>query len=401
MNRNIKRIIALVLVLGTVSAVAPATNVNLLTTRAYASDDENDDETLDSLELETSSGSTIKIYSDSDYDSDSRLDDDDTPDETTYYAKTSSNTINIKTSGPNSRYIKVFKGTSSSTKGKSISSDISLSSESSTLVVRVYNNKPDSDVRYDDGDVASEYKIKVKYTGSDSDSSTSTSTDNADDYDDIYLDRLSVDGESISLSESKVNYSYNVASNVDEVTVKATPNDEDEDEVTIDGSTVDDSDKYKKTISLSKGDNKIKIEVENDDNDNRVYTLNIIRGTSTSTGTSTTTESSTIKDINESQWVLVNGRWQYNDALGLPIKNTWFFDKNLGKNYYLQADGSMAIGWLFNNGKWYYLGTNGAMNTGWVIDGGKYYYLDPASGVMAANTKIGLYKLGYDGAWIR
>ena len=97
----------------------------------------------------------------------------------------------------------------------------------------------------------------------------------------------------------------------------------------------------------------------------------------------------------------MNGKWQYNDALGNPIKNTWFFDKNLGKNYYLQFDGSMATGWLFNNGKWYYLGTNGAMNTGWIIDGGKYYYLDPASGVMASNTKIGLYKLGSDGAWIK
>lgn len=62
MNRNIKRIIALALVFGTVSAVAPATNINLLTTRAYASSDhENGDTSLDGLSLEDSSGHNIAL----------------------------------------------------------------------------------------------------------------------------------------------------------------------------------------------------------------------------------------------------------------------------------------------------------------------------------------------------
>ena len=55
------------------------------------------------------------------------------------------------------------------------------------------------------------------------------------------------------------------------------------------------------------------------------------------------------------QWIDVNGIWQYNDSTGTPIKNNWFYDRTYGKNYYLQADGNMATGWLNNNEKWYYL----------------------------------------------
>ena len=57
----------------------------------------------------------------------------------------------------------------------------------------------------------------------------SSSSDNADDYDDIYLDKLTVDTgievKDISLSDSKVNYTYNVANNINEVIIKAEPKD--------------------------------------------------------------------------------------------------------------------------------------------------------------------------------
>ncbi|MCE5221768.1 MAG: cadherin-like beta sandwich domain-containing protein [Clostridium sp.] len=397
MNKNLKKIIAIALVIGTVSAVAPATHANLLTTKAYAS--ENDETTLDSLQLKSSTGNTIKLYSDSDYSSDSRLDKDDTPDEDTYYAKTSSSTVNIDIDGPSSKYVKVFKGTSDNTKGKSISSDISISGDT-TLTVRVYDDEPGSSVEYDDdnddANIESEYEIKIEYTGSDSSDENSNSTD-ASDYDDIYLDRLSVNGESITLSDSKVAYTYNVASDVDEVTIKAVPEDEDEDTVTIDGSDVDDSDSYKKSVDLDKGANKFEIEIQDNDDNDRIYTLTINRGGSSSIGTGTATNVSTVK---ASQWVLVNGRWQYNDATGNPVKNSWFYDRNYGKTYFLQSDGYMATGWFSYNGAWYYLGTDGGMRTGWIMDGSKYYYLY-ADGSMACNTIIGGFKVGFDGAWIR
>ena len=411
MNKNLKKIIAIALVFGTVSAVAPASIGNLLTTKAYASTT-NDTDELESLELQTSSGNTIKLYSDNDYASDNKVDSSDVEDGETYYAKTSSSTINIDIDRPNNKYVKVFKGTSSSTKGKSITSDISLSSGTTTLTVRVYSSTPDSSVTYDDdSDVVSEYVIKVKCT-----SSSSSSSSSSDDYDDIYLDKLSVDGDSISLSDSKIKYSYSVASDVDEVTIKAVPEDEDNETVSIDGDDVDDSDSYKNKVSLDKGENKIEIDLTNDDDDTeRVYTLTITRASTSSDSTSTssttttaiaTTTPSTATNVitttvKANQWVQVNGAWQYNDSTGNPIKNSWFPDRNYGKTYYLKADGNMATGWLNISGKWYYLGTDGAMKTaGWILDGGKYYYLN-SDGTMAYSTTINGYKVGADGAWIK
>lgn len=365
MNKNLKKVIAIALAIGTVSAVAPTSVGSLLTTKAYASTDDNTDETLSSLKLETSGGSNIKLYSSSDYDNDNKVDSDDVTEGDTYYAKTSASTISIDTDGVDSDYVRIFKGTSSSTKGKKEHNDISLDSGTNTITVRIYSSEPDSTIKYsEDDDVIGEYKIKVKCTASDT--SDSDTEKDADSYDDIYLDRLSIAGESISLSESKVSYTYNVASDVDEVSIKAVPEDEDNDTVTIDGTDVDDSDNFKKTVSLNKGTNKIEVEVSNDDDDtNRVYTLTITRGTTaTSTtaadGTSNQTAVPTSTNIKVNQWVQVNGRWQYNDSLGTPIKNQWFFDRNLQK--------------------WYYLGYDGFMLT---------------------NTMVNGYRVGIDGAWIK
>lgn len=384
MNKNVKKIIALALVFGTVAAVAPVTNLNLLVTKAYASST-NDDDTLDSLKLETSSESSIRLYDDEDYDSDHKVDSGSVSRGDEYYAKTSANTIRVKTSGVNSSYIRVFKGTSDSTKGKSVGSDISLSSSSkNTITVKIYSKKPDSDVRYDDdSDVLSKYVIKVKCTSD----SNSDSTDSSD-YDNIYLDKLSVDGQSISLSNSQVQYSYNVATNVNSVTLRAEP-ESNGDIVRVNDNKIYEGDDYKTKVDLKVGVNEFKIRVEDEDNDDhRVYTLKINRA-----------EPPAVK---ADQWVSVNGKWLYNDSTGVPLKNTLFHDRVYNKTYYLQADGSMAIGWINTNAHWYYFGADGAMLTGWIIDNkdGKYYYLQ-ADGTMAVNTTIDKYKVGPTGAWIQ
>lgn len=390
MNRNIKRIIVLVLVFGAFSAIAPVTSLNLLVTKAYATDD-NTEHTLDSLKLLTSSGSNIKLYSDDSYHNDDKVDSDEVKENKKYYAKTSSRTISLDTNGPSQKYIKVFKGTSKSTKGKSITSDISLSSGTNNLVIRVYNAKPDSDVKYDDDtDVVSEYTLRVKYTGEDS----KTTEDSSDNYDDIYLDKLSVDSESISLSKSKVEYTYSVSNNIDKVKIKAVPED-DNYTVRVNGSKVDEDESYKATVSLSTGVNEITVKVEDEDNnDKRVYKLKITRGNATDN-----TKTNSIVANNVNKWVQENGVWKYYDVTGNALRNSWFYDKNYSKTYYLQWDGSMALQWLNINGKWYYFGQDGGMKIGWIIDNGKYYYLY-SDGSMAANTSIGLYRLGSDGAWI-
>lgn len=397
MSKNLKKIVALAMAFGTISAVAPAvSNANFLITKAYASSDSNDNDKFDSLKLETSDGSSIKLYDDDSYGSDNKVDNSDVDPDTDYYAKTSSNTIHININGVSSKYVRVFKRTgdddiSDSTKGKKISSDVSLSSGKNTIVVRIYDEEPDDSPRYDDdSDKANDYTIHVKCTGDDSSDDSSDSSDNNDD---IYLKSLSINGDGVSLSDSKTTYTYNVASNVDSVSIKAKPEDSDY-TVTIDGDEVDDSDNYKKDVDLDKGENDIKVKVEDSDDNERDYTLKITRSDSSSTGTSdsttsssgTTTATSTpssatnISTPKSNQWVQVNGGWQYNDSLGQPLKNQWFFDRGYQKWYYLGADGMMSANC-------------------WIVSGGKYYYLN-ADGSMAVNTTISGYKVGSDGAWI-
>ena len=417
MNRNLKKIIAVSLIIGAFNSITPATNFSFITTKAYAASGD-----LTSIKLKTSSGNTIKTYSDSDYKSKNEVDDNEINDDGTYYAKTSSDKIKISTSGVSSSYVRIFKGKNSSTKGVKASSTIDLSSSSTTtLIIRTYSEDPGT-IKYSDDSFVSEYTIKVKYTGSSSDSEEEENGD-------VYLKTLTLSDGSLSFSKSTSNYNVSVADSVSEVKITAKPDcdtDEYDDyEVTIDGSIVDEDDKFKKSVSLSKGKNEIKITVEDDNDEKRTYTLNINRGGTTTTNTNTgnnssnngSTDTTTVK-VN--QWIQVNGGWQYNDSSGNSVKNSWFIDRNYGKEYYLQSNGYMATSWLNYSGSWYYLGSDGAkktgwqsvsgtwyyldsqgkMQTGWIKDTtGKYYYLN-SNGSMASNTTVGGYKLGANGAWI-
>jgi hypothetical protein len=528
MNKNTKKIVAIVLAMGIISAAAPTTNINLLTTRAYASDD-NDEDYLDSLNLYDEDGDSINVYSNNDYSY--RINDDDIEEGETYYAKTSSDTVGINIEGPSDKYVKVFNGTSSLSKGKDIGDDIEISdNEVNTLIIKVYSTEPEEDIRYkdnDDYDILSTYKIKVEYTNygedkennniylerlsinnnmidlseskltyiynvdsdvkevtirptpedddydvkidskriyssdnyketvdldegtnefeieledgdkdriytliinrgnpsSTSTSTTNTTTKNAEDYDNIYLDKLVMDGKIIALSKSIINYSYNVPRDKDEVIIKAEPP-EDYYTVIVGDNEIDENDDYKTTVHLNTGENAIKIDLKNENSDDeRVYTLNITRGSTSSISDAITSASDAITpiqnteadvtEVKSNQWVQVNGKWQYNDATGNLVKNTWV------ENYYVQDNGDMATGWLNYDGSWYYLGEDGArkigwqsinknwyylnsqgkIQTGWIKDvSGKYYYLN-SYGAMVYNTTVDGYKLGSDGAW--
>lgn len=267
MNKNIKRIISIALAIGVISAVAPTTNMNLLTTKVYAADD-NKEDYLDSLILYDEDGDDIKLYSDTDYSD--KVDDDDIEEGEIYYTKTSSDTVSIDIEGPSDKYVKVFTGSSSSSKGNDVGDDIEISDNSTTtLIIKVYGKEPDDDMRYKDNDdynVLSTYRVKVEYTGD----NNGTKSDN------IYLERLSINNKMIDLSDSKTKYTYNVDSDVNEVTIRATPEDDDYD-VTIDGKRVHSSDNYKETLDLDKGTNEFEIEIEDNDIE-KTYTLVINRG---------------------------------------------------------------------------------------------------------------------------
>jgi 2',3'-cyclic-nucleotide 2'-phosphodiesterase / 3'-nucleotidase / 5'-nucleotidase len=97
-------------------------------------------------------------------------------------------------------------------------------------------------------------------------------------------------------------------------------------------------------------------------------------------------------------WAKVNGKWYFFNIHG-AMQTGWVKDGT--KWYFLdQTNGDMKTGWVFTGKKWYFLASSGAMKTGWVFTGSKWYYLK-ADGSMAANTTIGGYKLGKDGAWIK
>ncbi|MFF2449624.1 hypothetical protein ACFVSW_21510 [Neobacillus sp. NPDC058068] len=97
-------------------------------------------------------------------------------------------------------------------------------------------------------------------------------------------------------------------------------------------------------------------------------------------------------------WLLDKGKWYYLNKTSGAMQTGWIFDGS--KWYYTNQDGSMRTGWLLYKNKWYFLQGSGAMATGWILSGGKWYYLY-SDGSMAANTYIGKYRVGKDGAWIK
>jgi glucan-binding YG repeat protein len=95
-------------------------------------------------------------------------------------------------------------------------------------------------------------------------------------------------------------------------------------------------------------------------------------------------------------WQKVGGKWYYFNKNGI-MQTGWL--KSGSNWYYLTSSGAMATGWRKIGSKWYYFSDSGIMQTGWVKYGGRWYYLY-SDGSMAANTTIGGYRLGKDGAWI-
>ena len=118
-----------------------------------------------------------------------------------------------------------------------------------------------------------------------------------------------------------------------------------------------------------------------------------------------------VKDAKKSSWLKEGKVWYYLDSEGTPVKNKWI------GNYWLGADGKMAINsWVDNNN--YYVDENGLWDktkkkldpvptgehTGWVRSGSTWYYFSP-EGKLVKNKWVGNYWLGANGnmetnAWV-
>lgn len=392
MNNKIKRIIAFVLAIGAFSAMEPAKNFNLITTKAYATEDISG---ISGLKICKSSGDTsIKMYKNAGYTSSTTF----KTDIYKYYVRLSDSVskFNIRASVDSGYSVKVIDQ-SDDDEEYDLEDEISIKKDE-TKTIKVEITK-DSD--------SSKQTVTLKLYRKD-DEETNSDTTEEDTYGDVYLDdvTLSNSGDNIKLGfkPETTTYNINVGLNIDRVKIEVNK-DEDDDRVKINGTTVDEENDYKKIVMLSEGENKIEILVKNDD-ESRVYKINITRG-----------ESSTSTNISKSKWIMVNGKWQYNDSNGNVVKNMWI------QNYFVQADGNMATGWLNYNGIWFYLGNDGAKKMGWQFVNGKWYYLDTtegkmltgwmkdikdgkyyylnSDGSMAYNTTINGYRLGSSGAWIK
>lgn len=101
--------------------------------------------------------------------------------------------------------------------------------------------------------------------------------------------------------------------------------------------------------------------------------------------------------VKQSGWVLDHNKWYLLDKDGVMLTG---WQKDQSKWYLLGADGAMFKGWQQVEGKYFFLSSSGAMLTGWQFINGKWYYLNQ-DGSMAADTMVGPYKVGKDGAWIK
>lgn len=495
MNKKIKKVIATMLITSAFTSTVPGKYLDVFSTKVYAAT------TVTAGNVDIDSGEALDLYTSSSCKSSEKVSSSTTLSEgTSYYTKASKSRVTITLNGQDDNKVRIFKGSKAYTNGRSVIID---DGSTTSLEIRVYADDYDNYTTSEQRDSANydRYVIKVKDTSSSSSDSSDSDDDSSDS---AYLYDIVLDYGQINFSKKTKNYDVNVPTAIDEIRIKAKP-DEDDYDVTINGESVDEDDKWATTVSLNKGENVIKIEVEDNDdhkktyilhvyrgttenavnstmgeidnkqdaiylddlllddgdtrlnfnrkitsyavdynesyeyiliksepeddngnivriNDNkvetdnyvtkvslnrgknvlkiqvdnsndyntdedgykkRIYTLTVYRGTSQGTAVATAgnNNANTNATLKTNQWVNSNGRWQYNDAIGTPLKNIWFFDKNYGA--------------------WYLLDENGYMKTGWIQAGdGKWYYLYP-SGAMAYNTVVEGYKLDSNGAWVK
>ncbi len=275
MNKKIRRIIAITLVVSAFSTIAPVKYLKLVTTEVYAAT--TTAYGISNLEVNEGSGSNnLQLYNSSNCNATDKISF--TNSNSKYYVETNSNGVNITVNEQIGYYTKVKRGSSGDyNPGDRIHI---ANGDTMTLNVYVYDKVTDNKVN--------SYSVSVKQTTKSSSSTDySYSSNNDDDDDNVYLDNIKLSEGDISFSSTKSTYTVNVGSSVDQIRVTALPEDED-DTVKINGTTVDDNDDYRKTVALTNGKNEINIRVRDEDNKLRTYTLYVYRGGSVDSTTSTT-----------------------------------------------------------------------------------------------------------------
>lgn len=188
----------------------------------------------------------------------------------------------------------------------------------------------------------------------------------------VYLKDINLDGRTIGFNKSTTTYDLELdeSSNIVELETILDPG---KYSITVNDVELSEKNSIKlKFKSIGKYTVNIAVK-DNDTGRTGKYTLNIYLGIPVSPNV----EDAIKNVIKPNQWVLVYGRWRYNNSVGECLKNTWFFDKKYNSYFHFNNRGNMQTGWLEDNEKWYYLNSSGEMQTGWVFDEGSWYFLEP------------------------
>lgn len=417
MNKKIKFIAANSLIMGAFYVAGAMSTADFMTTKVYGEVSTNSSAEigeLESLEIQATSGKSIELCNE--YNGVKMGIDEGK----VFYSNLYGNEFGVKVSAKvkGEGYIaKVFESERKYATPHDLEEAISLENGKTTLYIRTYTSEEALKRAVNNKDVTNcekTYKVNIN----------KSLTNGADD---IYLDKITLDSGKIPINFNRETFSYNifVGDSLEIITIQAKPEDVNY-SVKVNGFNAKRDTDYKKDICLKNGKNEIRINISDEDQKIRTYTLNIFKGSNAKNiavndinaiGVNQSVNSLVSNKIN--QWILSNGGWQYIDSDGKLLKNTWRYEKENNKTYYLKDNGYMATNWIIINNKWYYLGQDGSKKTGWQYIQGQWYYLDSdgvmqtgwvkdtngkyyyffSDGTMAKNVNINGYAIGADGTY--
>ncbi|UZP03104.1 cadherin-like beta sandwich domain-containing protein [Clostridium botulinum] len=185
------------------------------------------------------------------------------------------------------------------------------------------------------------------------------------------LDDINIDSSNIGFKKDKNSYNIEIDDDTSKVLLNPIVKDKNY-KVIVNGTELDYPNLIRIRFSgIGKYEIRIKV-IDPETNRFNEYDLDMYVGIPISPDVSNSVNSV----VKPNQWVIVNGRWRYNDSLGEPVKDKWFFDTKYNNYFYFNKRGNMRTGWLSIDGEWYYASINGERQTGWLLEDNEWYYFD-------------------------
>lgn len=187
----------------------------------------------------------------------------------------------------------------------------------------------------------------------------------------VYLKDINIDDNTIGFDKSTASYNIELDEGTDIIELETIP-EEGNYSINTNGKMLGEKNSIRVKFG-GVGKYTINIGLKDEDTQREgAYTLNIYLGIPVTPNV----PDSINAVIKPDQWVIVNGRWRYNDSLGNALKDTWFYDDKYKSYFHFNSRGNMQTGWIEEDGTWYYLKPNGEMYTGWLDYKDNWYLLD-------------------------